>query len=327
MQDQEFTIQVEQMAGRLQEGLQELHKRLVGQRNVGERLLTAILVDGHVLLEGLPGLAKTTAIKALAEVAALPFARMQFTPDLLPADLVGTQIFNPKSGDFHTRKGPIFTNLLLADEINRSPPKVQSALLEGMQERQVTLGGETQPLPDPFLVLATQNPIEQEGTYPLPEAQTDRFLFKVIVGYGSRDEELEILKRMAVGQPEPLRAVLDRQCLLDARNLVSRLHVADKARHYIVDVVLATRQSSDPKLKEVGTWIEVGASPRATLSLERAARAHAFLQGRPYVLPQDIRDVAYDVLRHRILMSYEAQAQDIKPEAIIERVLDVVPVP
>ena len=303
----------------------EMGRVLVGQVGMVDRLLIGLLADGHVLVEGVPGLAKTTAVKALADSLALGFSRIQFTPDLLPADLVGTQVYEPKTGEFHTRKGPTFANIVLADEINRAPPKVQSALLEAMQERQVTIGDQTFPLPKPFLVLATQNPIEQEGTYPLPEAQTDRFMLKLSVTYPSLEEELEILDRSGRGTPQ-LKAVATEQDIMTARGVVQDIRVSDVLRRYIVDLVRATRDPGavDDKLARS---IEFGASPRASIALAAAARAHAFLDGRGYALPEDVKAIGPDVLRHRVLPTYEAEADGTTAEDIVGRILDVVELP
>jgi MoxR-like ATPase len=302
---------------------EELGKVIVGQHYLVDRLLIGLLCGGHVLLEGLPGLAKTLAVSSLAGVIKAEFKRIQFTPDLLPADLLGTQIYNPKSGDFSTRKGPIFANLILADEINRAPAKVQSALLEAMQEHQVTLGRESHALPDPFLVLATQNPIEQEGTYPLPEAQVDRFMLKVKVGYPSRSEEKEILARMGGLETPKVQPVIELDRIFEARKLVGELFVDEKVKDYIIDLVFATREPGDT-LKDL---IAYGASPRATLYLAQAARAHAFLRGRGYVTPEDVKKIGPDVLRHRIILSYEAEAEELDSDAVIQRLFDTVPVP
>lgn len=305
----------------------EVGKRLVGQKHVAERLVMALIGEGHVLLEGLPGLAKTTFIKALSEVCTLSFKRIQFTPDLLPADVIGTQIYDPKSGSFNVRKGPVFTNLLLADEINRSPAKVQSALLEAMQERQVTIGDTSFQLEEPFLVMATQNPIEHEGTYPLPEAQIDRFLFKVKIGYCSKDEEVEIVNRMATGQDIKLDKVISKEDILRIRKLSHCIHVADKIRHYIVQIVFATRSPKDFGFKDLASFIEVGASPRASINLEKAARINALLQGRNFVTPQDVKDVGLDILRHRIIPTYEAEAENVTTDDIVKKIFEGVDVP
>jgi MoxR-like ATPase len=300
---------------------------IVGQRYVIDRLLIGLLTGGHVLLEGVPGLAKTLSVKTLAQAIAASFRRIQFTPDLLPADLIGTLIYSPRDGTFSTRKGPIFAQIILADEINRAPAKVQSALLEAMQERQVTIGDETHPLPDPFLVLATQNPIEQEGTYPLPEAQVDRFMLKLRIGYPSREEERQILERMAVTRdPREVAAVVRPEDILAARALVDDIYVDDKIKDYVVSIVFATREPASYQL-DLGPLIEYGASPRATLYLTLAAKAHAFLEGRGYVTPQDVKSIGPDVLRHRVIVSYEAEAEEVDADEVVKRVFDGVPVP
>jgi MoxR-like ATPase len=303
---------------------QEMARVLVGQRYMVDRLLIGLLCNGHVLVEGVPGLAKTTAVKALAQSLHLSFSRIQFTPDLLPADLIGTQIYQPQQGEFATRLGPVFANVLLADEVNRSPAKVQSALLEAMQERQVTIGDQTYPLPDPFLVLATQNPVEQEGTYPLPEAQVDRFALKLSVTYPSIDEELEVIKRSAE-PPAVLRPVATVEQVRAAQALVREVRVTDVLMRYIVDLVRATRAPGTVD-KKLANAIEFGASPRASIALAAAARAHAFLDGRAYTLPEDVKAIAPDVLRHRVLPTYEAEADGLSPDAIVQRILDVVDV-
>ncbi len=307
--------------------LGEASKVVVGQRLLLERLLLALLCDGHVLLEGLPGLAKTLTIKTLADIIHAEFQRIQFTPDLLPADLVGTMIFNQKTGDFTPKKGPIFTNLVLADEINRAPAKVQSALLEAMGEHQVTIGDTTYPMQDLFIVLATQNPIEQEGTYPLPEAQLDRFLFKIRVGYPTLAEEKSILNRMSgVHAPKASKACHP-QTLLEGRELCAKIYMDEKLKDYILAVVFATRFPEQHGLSDMKKQIQVGASPRATLALAKASRAHAFIQHRGYVTPEDVKSIAYDVLRHRILVSFEAEADGIDSEQIIKKILERVEVP
>jgi MoxR-like ATPase len=306
---------------------QQMGRVIVGQEQLVDRLIVGLLSNGHILLEGVPGLAKTLALKTLASAIGLHFQRLQFTPDMLPADIVGTMIYNPRDGSFSTKHGPIFSNLILADEINRAPAKVQSALLEAMQERQVTLGDDTYPLPDPFLVLATQNPLEQEGTYPLPEAQVDRFMMKVIVGYPNRTEERAIQDAMAVTEPSlAVQSVVTAEDIINARRIVSDIYVDNKVKDYIVDIVLSTR---DPKPYgiDLNGWVQCGASPRATISLTLAARAHAFLQGRGYVTPQDVKDLSYDVLRHRIAVSYEAEAENITSENIVAGILEGLPVP
>jgi MoxR-like ATPase len=305
----------------------EMARVIVGQKHLLDRLLVALLTNGHVLLEGVPGLAKTLALKTLASGIDVRFKRLQFTPDMLPADIVGTMIYNPQDGAFRTKHGPIFSNLILADEINRAPAKVQSALLEAMQERQVTIGDETYPLPSPFLVLATQNPLEQEGTYPLPEAQIDRFMMKVMVSYPNRAEERAILDAMATSEPLPaVRPVVSAQQILNARHVVNTIYVDDKIRNYIVDLVLATRPP-DTTPADLNGYIQTGASPRATINLTLAARAMAFLNGRHYVTPQDVKTIALDVLRHRVSVTYEAEAENISSEDVIHKILDALPVP
>jgi MoxR-like ATPase len=306
---------------------QEIGRVIVGQQHLVDRLIVGLISNGHILLEGVPGLAKTLALKTLAGAVGLHFSRLQFTPDMLPADIVGTMIYNPRDGSFSTKQGPVFANLVLADEINRAPAKVQSALLEAMQERQVTLGDESHPLPDPFLVLATQNPLEQEGTYPLPEAQVDRFMLKVLVKYPNRSEERAILDTMAVTERLfEVQPVVSAEDILQARKVVSSIYVDEKVKDYIVDIVLATRDPQ-PYGIDLNGYVQCGASPRATISLTLGARAVAFLQGRGYVTPQDVKDVAYDVLRHRIIVSYEAEAENITSENIIAGVLEGLPVP
>jgi len=306
---------------------QEMGRVIVGQKQLIDRLLIALVTNGHVLLEGVPGLAKTLSLKTLAGAVSLNFKRLQFTPDMLPADIVGTMIYNPKDGGFRTKHGPIFSNLILADEINRAPAKVQSALLEAMQERQVTLGDTTYELPNPFLVLATQNPLEQEGTYPLPEAQVDRFMMKVIIGYPSHVEERAILEAMATSEPSlGVQPVVSGEEIIRARRVVNTIYVDDKIKEYIVTLVLATR---DPKAAglDLNGYIQVGASPRATINLTLAARAAAFLEGRGYVTPQDVKKLAPDVLRHRVAVSYEAEAENITSDDLIQKILDTLPVP
>ena len=311
--------------------LDEVEKVVVGQRRMLERLVIGLLTGGHVLLEGAPGLAKTLAVSSMAQAIHASFARLQFTPDLLPADLIGTMIYHPADQTFTTRKGPLFANLVLADEINRAPAKVQSALLEAMQERQVTIGDETHRLPDPFLVLATQNPIEQEGTYPLPEAQVDRFMLKVNVGYPNQTEERQILDRMGTSRPDlTISAVTSTDEIAQARAIVDQIHVEDRVKDYIVTLVLATRTPTKvcPALgKDFDRLIEFGASPRATLALILGARAFAFLNGRAFVSPGDVKAIAPDVLRHRVIPSFEAQAEEITSERIVNDILDHVPVP
>jgi len=299
---------------------------IVGQEYMIDRLLIGLLANGHVLIEGVPGLAKTTAVKTLAEALKCNFSRIQFTPDLLPADLVGTQIYNPKDGGFTTRKGPIFGNIILADEINRAPAKVQSALLEAMQERQVTIGQECHSLEAPFMVLATQNPIEQEGTYPLPEAQVDRFMLKLKVSYPTRAEEREIMDRVDLLHDSHVEPVASKEEIISAREIVNQVYVDDKAKNYIVDIVQATRHPEAFGL-DLKNLIEYGASPRATMYLQQTARALAFLQGEGNVFPNDVKQVAMDVLRHRVIVTYEAEAENVTSEDVIRRILDTVPVP
>ena len=323
-----ITKAVERERGALVALRDALQGVVLGQERLVDRLLMALLANGHVLLEGVPGLAKTLAVQTLSEGLAGSFARLQFTPDLLPADLVGTLVYSPKSGEFSVKQGPIFVNVVLADEVNRAPAKVQSALLEAMQERQVTIGDETFLLPDPFLVLATQNPIEQEGTYPLPEAQVDRFLFKVHVDYPDRDVERRILDVHGTNRRrEPLRPVLGTDDVIRLRELTDRIYVDDKVKAYVVELVHATRVPAEHGLARLAPLVEFGASPRATLSLVRAARASAFLAGRGYVTPQDVKDVAPEVLRHRLVLSYEAEARQTTSDDVIRSILSEVPVP
>jgi MoxR-like ATPase len=305
----------------------EIGKVIVGQRALVERMLVALLCRGHLLLEGVPGLAKTLAVKTMGQVLDLQFARIQFTPDLLPADLIGTLVYQQKSGEFVARKGPVFTNLLLADEINRAPAKVQSALLEAMQERQVTLGDTTHPLPEPFLVFATQNPIEQEGTYPLPEAQVDRFLLKAKVDYPDKAEERQVLDRMMAGVVPAVARVLSAEAVRRLEARVRQVYLDERLRDYIVALVRATRHPREVGLADAAHLVAFGASPRATLAFSEASRAVAFLRGRGYVVPEDVMEIARDVLRHRILLSYEAEAEDVTPETIVDRVLERVEVP
>jgi MoxR-like ATPase len=308
--------------------LREVGRVVVGQQYMVERLLIGLLAGGHVLLEGVPGLAKTLTVSTLARAISVRFQRIQFTPDLLPADLVGTLVYNQKEGDFFIRRGPIFANLILADEINRAPAKVQSALLEAMQERQVTIGEESFALEEPFLVLATQNPVEQEGTYPLPEAQMDRFMLKIRVGYPGREDELEIMRRMASTEPPPpVGAVVTPEQIMRARRSLNHLYVDERVESYIVDLVMATRDPAAYGLADAAPLIGFGASPRGSISLSLAARAHAFIRGRAYVTPDDVRTIALDVLGHRITTTYEAEAEDVTPEMLVRRVLDAVPVP
>lgn len=304
----------------------EISKEIVGQQKLVDALLIGLLCGGHVLIEGVPGLAKTSAVKALASTVQAKFKRIQFTPDLLPADLVGTEIYRPKMGDFITRKGPLFNNIILADEINRAPSKVQSALLEAMQEKQVTIGDETYPLPTPFLVLATQNPIEQEGTYQLPEAQVDRFMLKVLIDYPDRAQELEILKKSSFEIKQTIEPVVTPEALGEMADIIKEIYVDDKLKEYIVNLVFATREPLKYGM-DIGNYIEFGASPRATIFLAQASRVMAFLQGRGYVTPQDIKNAAPDVLRHRIILSFEAEADQVTTDQIIRSVFDSVEVP
>ena len=313
------SVFVEQVLG-------EVRKVIVGQKALLDRLLIGLLGDGHLLLEGVPGLAKTLSVKTLSDVLDLKFQRIQFTPDLLPADLIGTMIYNQKEGEFVPRKGPLFAQIILADEINRAPAKVQSALLESMQERQVTIGDTTYPLDRPFLVLATQNPIEQEGTYPLPEAQVDRFMLKIKVDYPTKAEEREILDRMTVLPNWEVRRLVNAEDILRARRAVAQVYIDTRIKDYIVEVIMATRRPEEHKL-DIKGLVQFGASPRATVFLTLAAKAHAFIRGRGYVTPEDVKSIAFDVLRHRIILSYEAEAEDVTTEQIIQRVLDTIEVP
>jgi MoxR-like ATPase len=322
-----LNMRVEQEAQFLQTLLSEVNKVMVGQEALVERLLIALLADGHILLEGVPGLAKTLLVKTAAEAIQANFARIQFTPDLLPADLVGTQIYNPKTGEFSVHRGPLFSNLVLADEINRAPAKVQSALLEAMQERQITIGDTTYKMDKLFLVLATQNPIENEGTYPLPEAQVDRFMLKVKVDYPTRAEERLIIDRMTGDPLPPVRPVVTPEDLLRARQTVRQVYVDDKIKNYVLDLVLATRNPGQNGLSDLNNLIDFGASPRASISLINAARAHAFIKGRGFVTPEDIKQMAPDVLRHRIITSYEAEAENINSDHIVQRILNYTNVP
>jgi MoxR-like ATPase len=307
--------------------LSEVGKVIVGQTYMIERVLIGLLTGGHVLLEGVPGLAKTLTVRTLCDAISAKFARIQFTPDLLPADVIGTVIYNQQRGEFTSKLGPVFANLVLADEINRAPAKVQSALLEAMQERQVTIGDKTYPLPSPFIVMATQNPIEQEGTYPLPEAQVDRFMLMCKVGYPTREDERRIMDRMTGPVPLSAEPVVTPNELLEARKIIGQIYVADKLKEYIVDVVFATREPAKHGLKDLAPLIEFGASPRASIALNLAARAHAFLRHRGYVTPEDVKAIGPDVLRHRIVLSYEADAEEVTAEQVVRRVFEVVEVP
>jgi MoxR-like ATPase len=305
----------------------EIGKVIVGQKRMVERLLIGLLSNGHILLEGVPGLAKTLTIKTLATAISAKFQRIQFTPDLLPADLIGTMIYNQKDGKFFTRRGPIFANFILADEINRAPAKVQSALLEAMQERQVTIGEETYKLEEPFLVLATQNPIEQEGTYPLPEAQVDRFMLKVKIGYPSREEELSIMRQNVMGNNTETKPVVSPKDILAAREVIKQVYLDEKIERYILDIVFATRQPGEFKLEKIAPMISYGASPRATIYLALAAKVHAFIKRRGYVIPEDVRAVSLDVMRHRVAVTYEAEAEEVTSEHIVQEILNTVEVP
>jgi MoxR-like ATPase len=319
--------QIQNESGFVEAMLNEVGKVVVGQRYMVERLLIGLLTNGHVLLEGVPGLAKTLTIKSLSESIQTKFNRIQFTPDLLPADVVGTLIYNQKTGDFTTKKGPVFTNILLADEINRAPAKVQAALLEAMAERQVTIGDTTYPLDDPFLVLATQNPLDQDGTYPLPEAQIDRFMLKLNVGYPTPEEELEVLRRQTRGVKVTISPVVDIEDIKKARKLVHELYIDEKIEKYIIDIIFATRNPENYGLEDLKNLIAFGASPRATISLAMAAKAHAFLRRRGYVTPEDVKSIAMDVLRHRIITTYEAEAEELTSEDIVKRVLNKIEIP
>ncbi len=324
---QKTTNQIAAQAETLAKIRQEVNKVIVGQEKLIDRLIIALITGGHILLEGVPGLAKTTAVRTLADALGLLFHRVSFTPDLLPADVVGTMIYNPKEGTFSPKKGPVFTNLLLADEINRAPAKVQSALLEAMQERQVTIGDNTYKLPDPFLVMATQNPIEQEGTYPLPEAQVDRFMLKCIISHPSRDDERRIMNRFTQKQNWKVDAVITAQDVQALRETLEQVYCDEKVGDYILDIVFATRDPKAHKLPELATQIQMGASPRATLCLNLAARANAMVHGRAYATPQDVKEIAHDVLRHRIMLTYEAEAEEVSADTVITKILNTLPVP
>ena len=311
----------------VERALAEVSKVVVGQSEMLEGILMGLLTGGHVLLEGVPGLAKTLTISSVSEAINLDFQRVQFTPDLLPTDLIGTMVFNPKSGEFAPKKGPIFTNIVLADEINRAPAKVQSALLEAMAEKQVTIGDVTYKLERPFLVLATQNPLEQEGTYPLPEAQMDRFMFKIIVTYPNKSEELEILNKMATSTPPTIDSIISREELMKAKERVDMIYLDEKIKNYIVEIVMASRKPAEYGLGHLENLLSVGGSPRATISLTRAAKAHAFLRGRGYVTAEDVKAIAYNVLRHRLILTYEAEAENVSAEEMIKEILSQVEVP
>ncbi|MEM1068664.1 MAG: MoxR family ATPase [Planctomycetota bacterium] len=326
-ESQETTEQIQLASEPFRHLVEEMRRTIVGQQVLIERMLIGLLTGGHLLIEGVPGLAKTTAVSCLAKAVQTKFQRLQFTPDLLPADLIGTQVYRPQTQEFVVQKGPIFSNLVLADEINRAPAKVQSALLEAMQERQVTIGGETFTLDEPFLVMATQNPVEQEGTYPLPEAQMDRFMLKVVVDYPNRDEELQILDRMSKTRSDiDVSAVTSPEQIMSAREWVDQIHVDQKVKEYIVDLVMATRNPTAYGLP-LQELIQYGASPRATINLTIASKAHAFLSGRSYVTPLDVKSIAMDILRHRVIITYEAEAEERTSEDIVDQVLLMVPVP
>jgi MoxR-like ATPase len=318
---------IERESGFVDSLTSEIGKVIVGQKGMVERLLIGLLCNGHILLEGVPGLAKTLTIKTLAAAINAKFQRIQFTPDLLPADLIGTMIYNQKDGKFFTRRGPIFANFILADEINRAPAKVQSALLEAMQERQVTIGEDTYKLEEPFLVLATQNPIEQEGTYPLPEAQVDRFMLKVKIGYPSRDEELSIMRQNVMGNNTETKPVVSPKDILAAREVLKQVYLDEKIERYILDIVFATRQPAEFKMDKIAPMISYGASPRASIYLALAAKAHAFIKRRGYVIPEDVRSVSLDVMRHRVAVTYEAEAEEVTSEHIVQEILNKVEVP
>jgi MoxR-like ATPase len=319
--------EVQRVSAFVQPLFTEINKVVIGQKYLVERLTVGLLANGHVLLEGVPGLAKTLSVNTLANCFDVGFSRLQFTPDMLPADVIGTQIYNPRSGEFSTKRGPVFANFVLADEINRAPAKVQSALLEAMQERQVTIGDETFPLDEPFLVLATQNPLEQEGTYPLPEAQLDRFMLKLKIGYPTREEERQILDAMARTSNLPTaNQVAEVKQVMEARQVINEIYIDDKVKDYIVDLVFATREPERYNIN-VQELIQIGASPRATISLTLASKAYAFLKGRGYVTPQDVKSIAHDVLRHRVAITFEAEAEDETSDSVVQKILDELPVP
>lgn len=319
---------IQEKSGKIREAYTEIERVVVGQQKMINRLMIGLFTNGHILLEGVPGLAKTLTISSLAQVLHLDFSRIQFTPDLLPADLIGTLIYNQANGKFEVKKGPIFANIVLADEINRSPAKVQSALLESMQEKQVSIGDETFKLDMPFLVLATQNPVEQEGTYPLPEAQVDRFMMKVFVDYPTREEEKEIMRRMSkTSRPEPLRPLLTKDEIFEIRRIVDNISLSPKLEDYIVDLVLCSRNPAQYNLDRLGQYIEFGASPRASIALNMAAKCHAMMAGRTYVLPEDVKAIAPDVLNHRIILNYEAEAEEITSHMVVEKILNTIPIP
>ena len=325
---EEITQTVKEASRFIPNIIQEMERVLVGQSYLIDRLILGLLTGEHILLEGVPGLAKTTAVKTLAQTMEARFKRIQFTPDLLPADLIGTQIYQPKTGEFVIKKGPLFANIILADEINRAPAKVQSALLEAMEERQITLGGETFPLPQPFMVMATQNPIEQEGTYPLPEAQVDRFVFKLKIDYPSKEEEKRIIQRVSSSNNHcKVNAVIHPEDIAKAREVHESIYIDENLQDYIVNLVAATRSPEKHNLKSLTHMIQYGASPRASIFLNRVAKAYAFMQGRGYVVPHDIKSIGFDILRHRIILTYEAEAENVTPEEILKKIFDTIEVP
>ena len=325
---EEITATVQQSSQFISKMIQEMERIMVGQRYLIDRLILGLLTGEHILLEGVPGLAKTTAVKTLAQTIEASFKRIQFTPDLLPADLVGTQIYQPKTEEFVVKKGPLFANIILADEINRAPAKVQSALLEAMEERQITIGGETFSLPEPFMVMATQNPIEQEGTYPLPEAQVDRFVFKLKIDYPSKQEEKEIIQKVSSSNNHsPVNAVVHPKDLVQAREVYDSIYIDENLQDYIVNLVAATRSPESHNLSSLKAMIQYGASPRASIFLNRVSKAYAFMQGRGYVVPHDIKTIGLDILRHRIILTYEAEAENVTPDDILKKIFDTIEVP
>ena len=325
---EEITATVQQSGQFIPNMIQEMERVMVGQRYLIDRLILGLLTGEHILVEGVPGLAKTTAIKTLAQTVEASFKRIQFTPDLLPADLVGTQIYQPKTEEFVVKKGPLFANIILADEINRAPAKVQSALLEAMEERQITIGGQTFPLPDPFMVMATQNPIEQEGTYPLPEAQVDRFVFKLKIDYPSKQEEKQIIQRASSpNNRTKVNAVIHPEEIAKAREVYESIYIDENLQDYIVNLVAATRSPETHNLNSLKSMIQYGASPRASIFLNRVSKAYAFMQGRGYVVPHDIKTIGFDILRHRILLSYEAEAENVTPDDVLKKIFDTIEVP
>ncbi len=323
----ELRESIKEKSRELQKLKEEIAKVIVGQQDLLDKLILNLLIDGHVLVEGVPGLAKTTAVKTLAQAIEAKFQRIQFTPDMLPSDVIGTEIYHHQEGEFRVKKGPIFANIILADEINRAPSKVQSALLEAMQERQVTIGGETFDLPRPFLVMATQNPIEQEGTYPLPEAQVDRFSMKLLLDYPKKEEEKEIMLRVSTGEFPKISPVIKPTEIEEMRGLIEQIHLEEKLADYIVDIAIATRHPEEYGLEELSRYIQYGTSPRGTIYLNRCSRAVAFMEGRDYVTPQDVKSIAKEVLRHRIILSYEAEAEELTTDQILDKILDQIEVP